>query len=69
MTLQPHGGPDAQGVPRWDFSTNANACGPCPTALAAIQAADASRYPDPLYTALRARLAAFHRRRGRFFEP
>ncbi len=60
MTLQPHGGPDALGVPRWDFSTNANACGPCPAALAAIQAADASRYPDPLYTALRARLAAFH---------
>ena len=60
MTLQPHGGPDALGVPRWDFSTNANACGPCPAALAAVQAADASRYPDPRYTALRAQLAAFH---------
>jgi histidinol-phosphate aminotransferase len=55
-----HGGPDAFGVPRWDFSTNANACGPCPEALAAVQAADASRYPDPRYTALRAQLAAFH---------
>ena len=32
-----HGGPDALGVPRWDFSTNANACGPCPPALQAVQ--------------------------------
>lgn len=55
-----HGGPDALGVPRWDFSTNANACGPCPTALAAVQQADAPHYPDPAYTALRASLAAFH---------
>ena len=55
-----HGGPDAQGVPLWDFSTNANACGPCPEALAAVQQADAARYPDPAYTALRAQLAAFH---------
>lgn len=56
----PHGGPDAQGVPLWDFSTNANACGPCPEALAAVQQADAARYPDPAYTALRTQLAAFH---------
>lgn len=55
-----HGGPDAQGVPRWDFSTNANACGPCPVALDAVQRADARHYPDPAYTALRAALAAFH---------
>lgn len=55
-----HGGPDAQGVPVHDFSTNANACGPCPAALGAVRAADAGRYPDPAYTALRARLAAFH---------
>lgn len=55
-----HGGPDALGIPRWDFSTNANACGPCPDALAAVQAADATRYPDPRYTVLRAQLAAFH---------
>ncbi|MBX3632605.1 MAG: aminotransferase class I/II-fold pyridoxal phosphate-dependent enzyme [Simplicispira sp.] len=55
-----HGGPDAQGVPLWDFSTNANACGPCPQALAAVQQADATRYPDPAYTELRAQLAAFH---------
>jgi histidinol-phosphate aminotransferase len=55
-----HGGPDALGAPLHDFSTNANACGPCPQALAAIQQADRSRYPDPAYTALCARLAAFH---------
>jgi histidinol-phosphate aminotransferase len=55
-----HGGPDAAGVPRWDFSTNSNACGPCPSALAALQAADATHYPDPHYTRLRAELAEFH---------
>jgi histidinol-phosphate aminotransferase len=55
-----HGGPDAQGVPLHDFSTNSNACGPCPQALAAVQGADATRYPDAAYTALRAQLAAFH---------
>jgi histidinol-phosphate aminotransferase len=55
-----HGGPDALGVPAWDFSTNANACGPCPQAWAAVQQADARRYPDPAYTALREALAAFH---------
>lgn len=55
-----HGGPDALGVPRWDFSTNANACGPCPQALQAVQAADPTHYPDPSYAPLRAALAAFH---------
>lgn len=55
-----HGGPDAQGVPLHDFSTNANACGPCPEALAAVQQADPTRYPDPAYTALREALGAFH---------
>ena len=55
-----HGGPDARGAARFDFSTNSNACGPCPQALAALQQADATRYPDPAYTALRAQLAAFH---------
>lgn len=55
-----HGGPDALGVPVYDFSTNVNACGPCPPALAAVQAADAVRYPDPAYTALRQRLAGLH---------
>ncbi len=55
-----HGGPDAQGVPHWDFSTNANACGPCPSALAAVQRAAAAHYPDPGYQQLRSALAAFH---------
>lgn len=55
-----HGGPDALGVPAHDFSTNGNACGPCPVALAALQAVDAARYPDPHYTALRETLARFH---------
>lgn len=55
-----HGGPDALGVPTHDFSTNANACGPCPQALEALRQADRSRYPDPAYAALRARLAVFH---------
>jgi len=55
-----HGGPDAQGAVPHDFSTNGNACGPCPAALQALQAADASRYPDPHYLELRDRLAGFH---------
>ena len=55
-----HGGPDAAGVPLFDFSTNSNACGPCAEAREAVQAADATRYPDPAYTALRECLAAFH---------
>ena len=55
-----HGGPDASGAVQFDFSTNSNACGPCPTALAAIQQADATQYPDASYTALHGQLAAFH---------
>lgn len=55
-----HGGPDAFGVPRFDFSTNSNACGPCPEAFAAVQSADPTRYPDPVYQSLRESLAAFH---------
>ncbi|MCR5867531.1 aminotransferase class I/II-fold pyridoxal phosphate-dependent enzyme [Aquincola sp. J276] len=58
--MRMHGGPDARGPAPHDFSTNANAAGPCPTALAAVQAADATRYPDPGYTVLRDRLADFH---------
>lgn len=60
MTTTVHGGPDAHGIPRWDFSTNANAFGPCPMALDAVQRADAQRYPDPSYTALRVALATLH---------
>lgn len=55
-----HGGPDSLGVPAWDFSTNANAAGPCPQALEALALADATRYPDPVYASLRAALAGFH---------
>jgi histidinol-phosphate aminotransferase len=60
MTPRIHGGPDALGVPRFDFSTNSNACGPCPAALAAVQQADARHYPDASYSQLRQQLAAFH---------
>lgn len=55
-----HGGPDGLGVPPHDFSTNSNACGPCPVACAAVSAADATRYPDAGYTVLRRQLADFH---------
>jgi histidinol-phosphate aminotransferase len=55
-----HGGPDQQGVPLHDFSSNSHACGPCPAALAAVQRADATLYPDAGYTRLRRRLADFH---------
>lgn len=55
-----HGGPDAWGAPLFDFSTNSNACGPCPAVMTAVQHADASQYPDPNYTALRQQLADFH---------
>lgn len=60
MGVTDHGGPDAGGAPLHDFSTNANACGPCPQALAAVQAADPSRYPDPAGTRLKTALGAFH---------
>lgn len=55
-----HGGPDAQGAPRFDFSTNGNAAGPLPSVARAVALADRSRYPDPGYHALRERLAAYH---------
>lgn len=60
MNARAHGGPDGRGAVRHDFSTNANACGPCPQALAALREADASRYPDPASTHLREALADFH---------
>ena len=55
-----HGGPGPQGPARFDFSTTANACGPCPLVLAALGEADRRHYPDPAYTALKSQLAAFH---------
>ncbi len=60
MTPRTHGGADALGPVRWDFSSNANACGPCPMALQAVQRADAAHYPDPTYTRLRGALAELH---------
>lgn len=55
-----HGGPDAQGVPALDLSSNANACGVCPAARRALARADARHYPDPAYTALVRTLADWH---------
>ena len=55
-----HGGTDALGLPMFDFSTNSNACGPCPALQEVVAQADATRYPDASYTALRGKLAAFH---------
>ena len=46
-TARSHGGADARGRARWDFSTNANAAGPCPIAVAALQAADAGALSRP----------------------
>lgn len=60
MSTVLHGGPDASGAAPHDFSTNGNAMGPCPAVLSALSTADAAHYPDPHYTALRGRLAAFH---------
>lgn len=60
MVAPLHGGPDAFGVPPHDLSTNANACGPYPAALQALQTCDARHYPDPAYTALTAQLAVWH---------
>ncbi len=54
-----HGGTDALGIPRWDFSSNANACDPCPMSLETINQAVPGRYPDPLYTELRDALAQY----------
>ena len=55
-----HGGPDETGAAPHDFSTNGNAVGACEAAVAALRAVDAAHYPDPRYTSLRERLAAFH---------
>lgn len=55
-----HGGSDALGTAQFDFSTNANACGPCPYVVQAVQAVDAAHYPDPAYTQLRGQLAQWH---------
>lgn len=58
--IRVHGGADALGVARFDFSTNSNACGPCPQSLHDVQQADTTHYPDPDYLDLRQALADFH---------
>jgi len=55
-----HGGTDAGPPVRHDFSTNAHPLGPPPAALDAVLRADRLRYPDPAYSALRARLGDWH---------
>lgn len=60
VTTRAHGGNDVWGQPEVEFSSNANACGPCPQALRHIQQADSGRYPEPGYVSLRQRLASFH---------
>lgn len=55
-----HGGPDEGPSIRHDFSTNAHPQGPLPEVLAALLAADRSRYPDPSYAALREQLGQWH---------
>jgi histidinol-phosphate aminotransferase len=59
-TRRVHGGAGPQGRARWDFSSNGNAAGPCPPALAAVRAADVLHYPDASHQALREQLAALH---------
>jgi histidinol-phosphate aminotransferase len=58
--LLQHGGTDSQSEPRYDFSSNANALGPCPYVLRAAKRADLTRYPDPHYRELRSELARAH---------
>lgn len=55
-----HGGADHLGPITHDFSSNSNACGPCPQALAQIQQCDPASYPDASYQGLRERIADFH---------
>lgn len=58
LRVTDHGCTDSGPPPRHDFSSNANCLGPDPWALAAIRDADARRYPDPAYAALRERIGA-----------
>ncbi len=53
-----HGGTDLGPAVRWDFSTNANALGPLPSAMHALQQVDRLTYPEPSYAALREALGA-----------
>jgi len=55
-----HGGPDATGPVRYDFSSNANSAGPSQIVLDLMRQTDLSHYPDPTYLALREALAQMH---------
>ena len=59
-SAQIHGGTDSGPEPRWDFSTNANALGPCPAVLREVLAADLTRYPTRTTPRCAAVLAAYH---------
>ncbi len=60
VSMRVHGGNDLLGQPEIEFSSNANACGPCPVALQAIHQVDPSYYPESCYLTLRRQLADFH---------
>lgn len=59
-SLPAHGATDSGPEPDLDFSSNAHPLGPCPAVLQAMGRHDPTRYPDPAYSALRRRIAAFH---------
>lgn len=60
MSARVHGGTDRESVPVYDFSTNSNACGPCPQALYEVLRAQRTRYPDHTMAAVREALADLH---------
>jgi histidinol-phosphate aminotransferase len=55
-----HGGPDSEGVPSYDFSSNANSVGTPDFILNAIHRSNFQYYPDPEYIELRQLLATRH---------
>ena len=55
-----HGGPDALGVPRYDLSSNANACGPHVPTVHALRTLHERHYPEPADTALTAQRGGGH---------
>lgn len=55
----PHGGPTSAPFTGLDFSVNANPYGPNPLLVRALRDADHAHYPDPAYTEVRTRLAAW----------
>ncbi|WP_161884157.1 pyridoxal phosphate-dependent aminotransferase [Deinococcus alpinitundrae] len=55
-----HGGPATEAFTGLDFSVNANPYGPNPALLRVLREADHAHYPDPMYRAVRQRLANWH---------